>query len=115
MNPMETILACLGSGGLSAALTSWYTKKKTSAEADKIIGEAYGDLVKNLRGEIDRLSDRVTNQEKRELRYLELISTKDQTELGLRVRIKELENEIKSLASEITTLRTINSHNEKTA
>lgn len=113
MSTSEIIALCIGTGGVTSLITAWYTKKKTSAEADKIIGEAYGNLVKNLRQEIDRLSDRVTNQEKRELRYLELISTKDQTELGLRLRIKELENEIKSLASEITTLRTINNHNEK--
>lgn len=104
------IIALIGTGGCSAWLTAWYTKKKTNAEADKILGDAYGILVKNLQDEIRRLSDRVTNQEKRELRFLEMISTKDQNELGLRVRIKELENEIKSLASEITTLRTINNH-----
>jgi phage host-nuclease inhibitor protein Gam len=111
MTTLEIISLCFGTSGGSALFTAWYTKKKTSAEADKIIGEAYGSLVRNLQEEIHRLSDRVTNQEKRELRYLEMISSKDQTELSLRVRIKDLENEIKSLASEITAMRTINNNN----
>lgn len=108
MKMLEFIALLIGTGGGTAWLTAIWTKKRSGAEADKILGEAYGDLIKNLQAEIGRLSDRVNNQEARELRYLEIISTKDKTELGLRTRIKDLENEIKALSSEIITLRIIN-------
>jgi hypothetical protein len=108
MKLIEIIGLCLGTGFGSAWITAWYTKKETNAKADKIIGDAYGSLITNLRDEVDRLYVRVSNQEQRELKYLEMISNKDSAELALRKRIKELESEIKSLASEITNLRLLN-------
>lgn len=111
MEMIETILLVIGTGGGAAWVSAFLTKKRSNAEADQIIGKTYGALIRNLKDEITRLADRVTNQEKRELRYLEIISAKDQTELSLRVRIKDLENEIKSLASEITAMRTMNNKN----
>lgn len=107
MKIIEIILLCLGTGFGSAWITAWYTKKETTAKADKIIGDAYGSLITNLRDEVDRLYIRVSNHEQRELKFLEMISNKDNTELALRKRIRDLENEMKTLASEITNLRNI--------
>lgn len=87
----------MGTSGATAIITLWFTRNKTNAEAERIMGEAYGGLVGDLRKEIDRLLSRVDNLEKRELKYLELIAQKDNTELALRVRIKELEAEIENL------------------
>lgn len=45
----------LGSTLLTSLVTAWLNRKRTKAEADSIIGEAYGSLIKNLRTEIDTL------------------------------------------------------------
>lgn len=45
----------LGSTLLTSLVTAWLNRKKNTAEADSIIGEAYGALIKTLRSEIDTL------------------------------------------------------------
>ena len=107
MDIIQLIIALIGTAGGSYWISAWATRKKLNAEAERILGEAYGALVKDLRSEVDRLTERVSNQEKRELKYLEIIAQKDNTELQLRIRIKELENEI-------LILKKFNSSNEAT-
>lgn len=49
------IASVLGSSLFTALVTGFFSKRKNKAEADSIIGEAYGALIKTLRSEIDTI------------------------------------------------------------
>lgn len=49
------VASVLGSSLFTAFVNGFFQKYKTKAEADNLIGEAYGSLIKNLRSEIDVL------------------------------------------------------------
>jgi outer membrane murein-binding lipoprotein Lpp len=52
---MTISASVLGSTLLTSLVTSLLNRRKNTAEADSIIGEAYGALIKTLRTEIDTL------------------------------------------------------------
>lgn len=57
------ISAILGSNLLTGLVTMFMSKRKNNAESTNIIADTYIDLVKELRNEVDRLTDKVHNVE----------------------------------------------------
>lgn len=64
----------LGSNVLVAFATLWFTRKKTKAEAEKIIGESYQGLIKSLNERIDKLEKQVHTLETTEDSYIRNIN-----------------------------------------
>lgn len=64
----------LGSNVLVAFATWWFNRRKTKAEAEKIIGESYQGLIKSLNERIDRLERQVHELENTEDSYIRNIN-----------------------------------------
>lgn len=65
---ISIIVAVLGSGVLSSAFTSWFTRRKVGAESEKLRTEAADMLISRLSTTVAEQGNRIADLEKSERR-----------------------------------------------
>jgi predicted nuclease with TOPRIM domain len=61
---VQTIIAILGSSGLTSVIVIWLGRKKAKAEANDIVSQTYERLLKNCMQEVERL--KINNEQMQE-------------------------------------------------
>jgi|GEM_PF-3815060 len=94
-NPVFEIIAMvIGSGTTGGLITSFFNKGRNKAEAQSIIGQAYGDLIDELRQSISFQGEQIKGLQEREVQYLKIINGHQEIERELRQQIKSLETKL---------------------
>lgn len=91
-NPVFEIIAMvIGSGTTGSLITAFVNKSKNKADAQSIIGQAYGNLIDELRQSISFQGEQIKGLQEREVQYLKIINAHQDVERELRHQIKTLE------------------------
>lgn len=102
---LKIVFILLGSTVLTALINAWFNRKKTNAEIESLVVNNYREIVDDLRQEIVRMKDRISDVEKKERLYIEQsnLLIKDKQELS--IRILQLEKDNKYLFEENVKLK----------
>lgn len=90
----DLITLVIGSGATGSVITAFVNKGRNKAEAQNIIGQAYGDLIDELRQSINFQGEQIKALQDREIQYLKIINGHQETERELRGQIKALETKL---------------------
>ena len=90
----EMITLVIGSGVTGSFVTALLNKGRNKAETQNIIGQAYGDLIDELRQSISFQGEQIKALQDREIQYLKIINGHQEVERDLRAQIRSLETKL---------------------
>lgn len=95
----------LGSSVFTAVITFFLSRRKNNAEIDHIIITNYSAIVEDLRSEITRMKERLSEVEAKEKLYIEQSNLLIRDKQDLSLRIFQLEKDNKYLFEENVKLK----------
>lgn len=111
---MQLLIASLGSSVFSSALTFMSSKRQSYASADETIRKTYGEMLNDLRGQLDFCNDQIKMAQEREMNHLAIIAQQNgtvntiQSELMVsQLNIRNLEQQKNKLEAKITNYEDI--------
>lgn len=106
---LQMVLAMLSSSVLSSGITFFSTKRQNHATADETIRRTYGEMMKDLRDQLNFVNEQLKLAQEREMNHLSIIAQQNgtvssiQAELSAsQLNIRNLENQKHKLESKIS-------------
>lgn len=99
---LQIIIGTIGSFAFGALITAWMSKRKMKAETQLAIAETYSALTGDLREQVRLQGEQILLLQKKETEYLKIINNHQKVERELRNRVKELEDQVKNLQTQLS-------------
>lgn len=97
---MQLLIASLGSSVFSSLITFWTSRRQNYASADETIRKTYGEMLNDLRGQLDFCNDQIKMAQEREMNHLAIISQQNGTVNSIQAELTASQLNIRNLESQ---------------
>lgn len=97
---LQLLLAVLSSSVLSSGITFLSTKRQNNASADETIRRTYGEMLNDLRGQLDFCNDQIKRAQERELSHLAIIAQQNGTVSSIQAELSVSQLNLRTLESQ---------------
>lgn len=98
---MDTLIAILGTAGVTTLIAGFLSKGKNKAETTNIFADAYGKLIDELRQQVKFHGEQITIMQEREKDYIKIIRQHHEEKKALIERHTLIETELKGKIKEL--------------